>query len=101
MKPPPFKIHYDRDYVPKTEGDPGLIVLGPPITTLLLDLCRRERPEAAVAAFDYRAVRRAFDPAPFSVEGEPADGGAKVWALDANGALATTGTVTLAEEAGG
>ena len=93
------RIHYDRDYVTRVEGYPGLIVHGPLIATLLLDLCRRERPEAAVATFDYRAVRPVFDLAPFSVEGEPAaeNGSAKVWALDSEQALATTGTVRFAD----
>jgi hypothetical protein len=37
------RIHYDRRYVTEVEGYPGLIVHGPLIATLLLDLLRRER----------------------------------------------------------
>ena len=40
------RIHYDRSYVTEVEGYPGLVVHGPLIATLLLDLLRRERPEA-------------------------------------------------------
>jgi hypothetical protein len=36
------RIHYDRRYVTEVEGYPGLIVHGPLIATLLLDLLRRE-----------------------------------------------------------
>ena len=41
------RIHYDRSYVTEVEGYPGLVVHGPLIATLLLDLLRRERPERA------------------------------------------------------
>jgi 3-methylfumaryl-CoA hydratase len=36
------RIHYDRQYVTQVEGYPGLIVHGPLIATLLLDLLRRQ-----------------------------------------------------------
>ena len=35
------RIHYDRKYVTEVEGYPGLIVHGPLIATLLMDLVRR------------------------------------------------------------
>ena len=44
------RIHYDRRYVTEVEGYPGLIVHGPLIATLLVDLARRERPERVAAA---------------------------------------------------
>ncbi|MDE2452237.1 MAG: MaoC family dehydratase N-terminal domain-containing protein, partial [Burkholderiales bacterium] len=40
------RIHYDRRYVTGVEGYPGLVVHGPLIATLLLDLLRRHRPAA-------------------------------------------------------
>ena len=43
------RIHYDRRYVTEVEGYPGLVVHGPLIATLLLDLLRREQPQAARA----------------------------------------------------
>jgi hydroxyacyl-ACP dehydratase HTD2-like protein with hotdog domain len=36
------RIHYDRRYVTEVEGYPGLVVHGPLIATLLMDLLRRE-----------------------------------------------------------
>ena len=36
------RIHYDRRYVTEVEGYPGLVVHGPLIATLLLDLLRRQ-----------------------------------------------------------
>ncbi len=92
------RIHYDRKYVTEVEGYPGLIVHGPLIATLLLDLLRREMPGAQVAAFDFRAVRPTFDLHPFSVHGKPSADGRTVelWAQDHEGFLTMQGTATLA-----
>ena len=55
------RIHYDRRYVTEVEGYPGLVVHGPLIATLLLDLLRREMPEADVSRFQFKAIRPLFD----------------------------------------
>jgi 3-methylfumaryl-CoA hydratase len=55
------RIHYDRKYVTEVEGYPGLIVHGPLIATLLMDLVRRNAADADVATFRFRAVRPTFD----------------------------------------
>ena len=51
------RIHYDRPYVTEVEGYPGLVVHGPLIATLLMDLLRRQMPDADVASFHFKAVR--------------------------------------------
>ena len=91
------RIHYDRRYVTEVEGYPGLIVHGPLIATLLLDLLRRERPDAEVASFRFKAVRPTFDLHPFSVKGQPqADGNTvRLWATDHEGWLTMDATATL------
>ena len=63
------RIHYDRRYVTEVEGYPGLIVHGPLIATLLLDLVRRHLPDAVVARFAFRAMSPLFDIAEFTVNG--------------------------------
>jgi len=92
------RIHYDRKYVTEVEGYPGLIVHGPLIATLLLDLLRRSLPGARVASFDFRAVRPTFDLHPFSVRGKPSSDGKTIelWAQDHEGFLTMQGTATLA-----
>jgi len=87
------RIHYDQPYVTTVEGYPGLIVHGPLIATLLLDLVRRSAPERVLASFSFRAVSPLFDTAPFTVNGGP-DG--KLWAANARGGLAMEGTVEFA-----
>jgi 3-methylfumaryl-CoA hydratase len=81
------RIHYDRRYVTEVEGYPGLVVHGPLIATLLLDLLRWEKPEARVARFEFRAIRPTFDLNPFFVCGDPhADGkSVHLWGRDHEG----------------
>ena len=92
------RIHYDRRYVTEVEGYPGLIVHGPLIATLLMDLLRRQTPRAAVASFHFKAVRPTFDLHPFHVFGAPqADGKTvRLWAADHEGWLTMDATATLA-----
>jgi 3-methylfumaryl-CoA hydratase len=91
------RIHYDRRYATGTEGYPGLVVHGPLIATLLVDLLRRHLPDAAVTRFTFRAVSPLFDTAAFSVCGQPEDNGKAVhlWARNHSGGLAMDATVTL------
>ncbi|WP_428533963.1 FAS1-like dehydratase domain-containing protein [Rhodopila sp.] len=88
------RIHYDRRYVTETEGYPGLIVHGPLIATLLIDLLRRHT-DRAVATFRFRAVSPLFDTAPFSVLGVPNDNGASLWAANPDGNLAMQAEATF------
>ncbi len=90
------RIHYDRPYVTGEEGYPGLLVHGPLLAILLLDLLRREAPDRALASFDYRAMAPVFDTAPFTVAGAPNDDGASVWIVGADGGVAMAGEARFA-----
>jgi 3-methylfumaryl-CoA hydratase len=82
------RIHYDRRYVTEVEGYPGLIVHGPLIATLLVDLLRRNT-NKPLKSFKFRAVSPLFDIAPFSVHGQPGDDGqVALWARNATGGVA-------------
>ena len=91
------RIHYDRRYATATEGYPGLVVHGPLIATLLVELLRRERPAARVAAFTFRAVHPIFDTHAFIVRGEPEPDRTRVhlWAQDHQGSLAMDAMATI------
>ena len=91
------RIHYDRRYVTEVEGYPGLVVHGPLIATLLVDLARRERPDARLASFSFKAVRPTFDLHPFRVSGQPAADGkeARLWAQDHEGWLTMQAEATF------
>ena len=91
------RIHYDRRYVTEIEGYPGLIVHGPLIATLLMDLLRRQMPVAEVASFRFKAVRPTFDLHSFTLNATPhADGKTiHLWACDHEGWLTMDATATL------
>ena len=92
------RIHYDHPYVTSAEGYPGLVVHGPLLATLLLDLLLREQEQANVTRFEFRARLPLFDTAPFSVCGRPdSEGGAvHLWAQDAAGQLCMDATARVA-----
>jgi 3-methylfumaryl-CoA hydratase len=89
------RIHYDRRFATSVEGYPGLVVHGPLIATLLLDLLRSNMPEANVAKFSFRAISPLFDTAPFRICGNPEGDTVHLWAKTENGALAMDATATL------
>ena len=90
------RIHYDRRYVTQVEGYPGLVVHGPLIATLLLDLVRRHAPDAKVQRFEFKAQRPVFDGRPLRICGDPRGGEVALWAQDHEGWLAMKASAQLA-----
>jgi 3-methylfumaryl-CoA hydratase len=91
------RIHYDRRYAIET-GYPGLVVHGPLVAILLLDLLRRRLPDVNVAQFSFRAVQPLFDSDYFVLNGrmEKDAQTCGLWAADSQGNLAVDATATLA-----
>ena len=75
------RIHYDRDYVTRIEGYPGLVVHGPLIAMLLMDLARRNQPASRIREFSFRALAPVFDGRPLTLKGlpDPENRGALLW----------------------
>jgi 3-methylfumaryl-CoA hydratase len=92
------RIHYDRDYVTKVEGYPGLIVHGPLTATLLIDLLRRSMPEARIKSFSFRGVSPLFDGNVLHLNGTPpdADGKIALWASNHEDKLAMRAEAKIA-----
>jgi 3-methylfumaryl-CoA hydratase len=90
------RIHYDQPYATKVEGYPGLVVHGPLIATLLLDLLRRSRPETQVKEYRFRAAKPLYDTASFFTCGLPdeAQRSARLWTRDAEGAATMQATAS-------
>ena len=84
------RIHYDLKYVTEEEGYPGLIVHGPLMATLLMDLATREYPDRTLRKFSFRAVSPVFDTGAFTVNGKPGGSvnSAELWVAKEDGALA-------------
>ncbi len=91
------RIHYDRKYVTEVEGYPGLVVHGPLIATLLVDLVRRQNPNSLIRRFSFKAVRPTFDLHPLRINGQLSVDGRSVrlWAQDGEGFLTMQGQAEL------
>jgi 3-methylfumaryl-CoA hydratase len=63
------RIHYDRDYARAEEGYPGLVVHGPLLGMLLLDLARRNNPDSQITHFEFRALAPVFEGQPLTLKG--------------------------------
>ncbi|MDP6343940.1 MAG: acyl-CoA dehydrogenase, partial [Alphaproteobacteria bacterium] len=91
----PHRIHYDRPYATDVEGYAGLVVHGPLLATLLLEVVRRNT-ERRVTSFAFRAQAPVYDIAPFRTMGLPKDDGVvELTAIGPDGATAMTATATL------
>ncbi len=88
------RIHYDRDYARQVEGYPGLVVHGPLIATLLLDLLLRRNPGAEVTGFTFRASAPAFDGEPLTLGFARADDAFALHAVGPHG-VTTAASATL------
>ncbi len=80
------RIHYDADYAREAEGYPGVIVHGPLLATLLLDLAvSNHRP---VNEFTYRAKSPITLPHSFSTHGKTNSTSTELWVATDQGSLA-------------
>lgn len=80
------RIHYDLDYCRNVEGYPNLVIHGPLIATLLLDLYTQQH--QPLHWFRYLAQSPLFLPHPFTVHGKEQAEGAHLWATNHQGGLA-------------
>ncbi len=94
----PHRIHYDQPYVTEQESYPGLVVHGPLIATLMVDLCRRSCPDAEIKEFSFRALAPLFVDHAMTLGAAPADegSGTAVWAANDKDELASQGEVKFA-----
>jgi 3-methylfumaryl-CoA hydratase len=90
------RIHYDQPYVTGVEGYPGLIVHGPLMGLLQIELARRATAARTPATFEFRALSPVFSGAPLTVAArrEP-DGSLATWIANAKGGLAQMGKATF------
>jgi 3-methylfumaryl-CoA hydratase len=90
------RIHYDRDYATQAEGYPDLVIHGPLLALLALDLPRLHAPGKVVTSFDYRLVRPAFAPATIVATAQRTTEGAGITVSAAGIEPSLTVTVVLA-----
>lgn len=91
------RIHYDRDYAVSEELYPALVVHGPLLVTLLLELKRAKLADRQIKSFKFRAMRPTFDNQTFNVSGKVDDGALALWSSDADGFVCMTIKADLAD----
>ncbi|WP_167736464.1 MaoC family dehydratase N-terminal domain-containing protein [Nocardioides sp. 1609] len=89
------RIHYDVDYARDVEGYRGLVVHGPLLATLLMDLAQVHG--GALAAFSYRARSPLFAPAELATNVRRDSGSSALWATSTDGRLVMDATATYQE----
>jgi 3-methylfumaryl-CoA hydratase len=77
------RIHYDRDYVTKVEGYPGLVFHGPMQAALLVEYAARLHGGTAPKKFSYRGVQPLFDGSEFSINANQTATGMELWTANA------------------
>jgi 3-methylfumaryl-CoA hydratase len=88
------RIHYDRDYVTKVEGYPGLIFHGPMQAAFLVEFSARLRNGKPPKKFSYRGTQPLFEGSEFSVNANETDTGMELWTANSAGQPTMKGTAT-------
>lgn len=87
------RIHYDRDYAMQVEGYPGLVVHGPLLATLLIELISKHCPGRTLASFEFKAINPVFDGSSFTICGlnPDSEGRSELWVANSAGELCVKG----------
>src|SRR6202140_789865 len=79
------RIHYDRDYVTRVEGYPGLIFHGPLQAAFIVELAAKLHGGAPPKKFSYRGLQPLFEGSEFSINANKTDGGMELWTAKSAG----------------
>jgi 3-methylfumaryl-CoA hydratase len=88
------RIHYDRDYVTKVEGYPGLIFHGPLQAAFIVEMAAKLHGGTAPRKFSYRGVQPLFEGSEFSINANDTIGGMELWTANSQGQPTMKGTAT-------
>jgi len=88
------RIHYDRDYVTKVEGYPGLIFHGPLQASFIVELAARLRDGKPPRKFSYRGLQPLFEGSEFSINANPTVDGMELWTANSAHQPTMKGTAT-------
>lgn len=90
------RIHYDREYATTQEHYPALVVQGPLIATLLLELIHSNLPDKRISRFSFRAIHPAYDSTALSLCGKADEesGQLALWSKNAEGILTMEATAS-------
>ena len=88
------RIHYDRDYVTKVEGYPGLIFHGPLQAALIVEMAARLRGGNPPKKFSYRGLQPLFEGSEFSINANDNGATMELWTANEAGQPTMKGTAT-------
>jgi 3-methylfumaryl-CoA hydratase len=88
------RIHYDRDYVTRVEGYPGLIFHGPMQAALLVEFAAKLHGGTAPTKFSYRGVQPLFEGSEFSINANDSGAGLELWVANSEGLPTMKATAT-------
>jgi 3-methylfumaryl-CoA hydratase len=88
------RIHYDRDYVTKVEGYPGLIFHGPLQASFIVELAAKLHGGKPPKKISYRGLQPLFEGSEFSINANETDTGMEVWTANSVGQPTMKGTAT-------
>ena len=86
------RIHYDRDYVTKVEGYPGLVFHGPLQAAFIVEFAAKLHGGAAPKKFSYRGVQPLFEGSEFSINANETAAGMELWTANSQGQPTMKGT---------
>ncbi|MDI3258157.1 MAG: hypothetical protein QJR02_00305 [Sinobacteraceae bacterium] len=89
------RIHYDQAYATQQEFYPGVVVHGPLLATLLLELCQSRLPYGAIKTFRFRAVRPTYMGRMVTLNGTLNGNEIALWSTQ-DGSLCMSATASLA-----
>ena len=90
------RIHYDRDYAAVVEGYPGLIVHGPLLATMLIELMQDELAPSVLKIFEFKSMRPVFDINSFTLCARQENTSVvKLWVEDHEGFLCMEATAEI------
>jgi len=89
------RIHYDRDFCKNNFGFPGLVVHGPLIATLLVELIRKNMPDTRVLEYSFRIKGPIFDFQTFKIEGCREGDSVSLWTVNDSGLETVTGQAKI------
>ena len=88
------RIHYDRDYVTRVEGYPGLVFHGPLQAAFIIELAAKVHGGAAPKKFSYRGLQPLFEGSEFSINANETAAGMELWTANSQGQPTMKGTAT-------
>jgi 3-methylfumaryl-CoA hydratase len=88
------RIHYDRDYVTKVEGYPGLIFHGPMQAAFMVEFGAKLHSGKPPKKFSYRGVQPLFEGSEFSINANKTAAGMDLWTANSAGQPTMRATAT-------